>query len=99
MDEADRSKDRRASASQSGANAMHWMRMSLDRQMRACKSSRSSRAPGAWAEVLARLSSPARKHPFPSLSKTAVRSGLGGGPGRTRTYDETVVALTIEVRT
>jgi hypothetical protein len=58
MDEADRPEDRRASASQSRANAMHWMRMSFDRQMRVCKSSRSSRAPGTWAALLARLSSP-----------------------------------------
>jgi hypothetical protein len=35
---------------------MHWMRMSFDRQMRACKSSRSSRAPGTRAAVLAWLS-------------------------------------------
>jgi len=57
MDEADRSKDCRASASQSRAYAMHRMRMPFDRQMQICKSSRSGRAPGTRAAVLACLTS------------------------------------------
>ena len=56
MDKTHRSKDRRASTSQSGANAMHRMRMPIHRQMQTCKSSRSSGASGTRPAVLAWLS-------------------------------------------
>ena len=39
MDEADRSQDRRASASPRRARSVHRMRLPFDRQMRACQSS------------------------------------------------------------
>src|SRR5262249_24700295 len=77
MDETDRSKDRRASASQSRAYAMHWLRMSFDRQMQTCKSSRSSRAPGTRAPVLARLSSATRTQS--STSKRLTEAGYVDG--------------------
>jgi DNA-binding transcriptional MerR regulator len=80
MDEADRPEDRRASASQSRANAMHWMRMSFDRQMRVCKSGRSSRAPGTWAALLARLN-------FPRYRGRNVRCALIGPRPSANTAD------------
>ena len=53
--------------------------MSFDRQMRAGKSSRSSRAPGAWAALLARLSSSARL-PSPDRVGARLRKCSGGLP-------------------
>ena len=59
VDKTHRSENCRASASQSGTDAMHRMWMPFNRQMQTCKSSRSSGASGTRATVLAQLNHPA----------------------------------------